>query len=151
MPLRTISALLGASDELKTLSAGARRLRALQQLYAGLAPPDLAGSSRVKAFKAGTLVLAADNAAAAAKLRQMTGGLREAIGRSAPDVVALRVEVQVGGALHERVPPSQKVPLSPEAVGKFAELSQRMPDGGLKNALRKLVKHHSAARKSVKR
>jgi hypothetical protein len=142
MGLQRIDALLG-TGELRTLAAGARRIRVLDRAYRVAAPAELAAGSHVKTCKAGALVVVADNAAVAAKLRQMTGRLLAAIRQSAPEVEAIRIEVDVGGAGHEDRPAPAKAALGQEAVRNFAELAQRVPEGGLKNALADLVKHHS--------
>jgi hypothetical protein len=147
MGLQKYDSLLGA-DELRALAAGARRIHALERLYRAAAPRELAAASRVKTCKAGTLLVVADNAAVAAKLRQMTGRLLETIGKSAAEIQAIRIEVQVGGAGHEAMPGSGKTGLSRDAVGQFEALAQRVPEGRLKRALTDLVKHHSVRKKS---
>lgn len=142
MPLRKLGAFLGASDELKTLSARTRRLRELQTLYLRSAPRELASASRVKNYRTGTLVVSADNPAVAAKLKQLTPTLLAALRETESEITSVRIEVQVGGAARERRPQPQKTPLTAEAVQGFAELSKRVPDGPLKSALANLVRHH---------
>lgn len=142
MPLHTIGKLLGASDELKALSARARRLGELQMLYSRSAPRELAAASRVKSYRAGTLVVSADNAAVAAKLRHLAPRLLTWIKNTDQEVTGIRIEVQVGGAAHERVPRSKKILLTPDAIEKFEELSKRVPNGDLKSAIANLVRHH---------
>ena len=142
MPLHKIGDLLGASDELKALSARTRRLRELQTLYLRSAPRELAMSSRVKNYRAGTLFIAADNAAVAAKLRQLAPTLLASIRETEAEITALRIEVQVGGAARERVRESRKTALTSDAVEKIQELSKRVGDAGLKSALARLARHH---------
>jgi hypothetical protein len=149
MGLQRMDALLG-DGELRSLAIGARRIRVLQRLYRAAAPPELAAGSRVKACKAGTLVVVADNAAVAAKLRQMTARLLAAIGKSAADVEAIRIEVHVSGAAGDSAPASTKAALGDDAVGQFAALAQRVPEGNLKKALANLVKHHSVRKKALR-
>ena len=146
MPLHTIGKLLGATDELKALSARMQRLRELQKLYAGSAPRELAGASRVKNYRTGTLFVSADNAAVAAKLKQLAPTLLALIRKTEAEVTGLRIEVQVSGALHERVAKSRKKPLSPDAIHKFDELANRVEDGGLKTAIARLVQRHKRAK-----
>src|SRR5688572_25018231 len=134
MPLHKIGDLLGASDELKALSARTRRLRELQTLYLRSAPRELAMSSRVKNYRTGTLFIGADNAAVAAKLRQLAPTLLASIRETEAEITALRIEVQVGGAARERVQESRKTALPSDAVEKFQELSKRVGDPGLKSA-----------------
>jgi hypothetical protein len=146
MGLQKLDSLLGA-DELRTLAAGAKRIRALEHLYRTAAPRELAAASRVKNCKAGTLVVVADSAAVAAKLRQMTGRLLAAIRKSAAEIEAIRIEVRVDGAAYEGRPDSGKAVLSRDAVSKFAALAKRAPEGSLKTALADLVKHHTSRKK----
>ena len=146
MPLHTIGNLLGAADELKALAAKTRRLRELQKLYCGSAPRELASSSRVKNLRAGTLFIAADNAAVAAKLRQLAPTLLVSLRESEAEITGIRIEVQVSGRLQERVPQSRKTPLTPDAIQEFDALAKRIPDGNLKAALARLVRHHRKSR-----
>jgi hypothetical protein len=149
MGLQKIESLLGAG-ELRTLSAGARRIRALDKAWQAAAPPELGASSRVRTCKAGTLVIVADNAAVAAKLRQMTGRLLAAIRKSTDGVEAIRIEVGIDASGHTSTPSPDKAALGDEAVDKFATLARRVRDGSLKNALDRLVKRHSASSKARK-
>lgn len=142
MPLQKIDALLGASDELKTLSARTRRLRDLQTLYFRSAPRELAMSSRVKNCRAGTLVVTADNAAVAAKLKQLAPTLLASIHETEAEITALRIEVQVGGFARERAAARTEKTLDSKALHEFAGLSERLKDGALKSALKNLVRRH---------
>ena len=146
MPLHTIGKLLGATEELKALSARMRRLRELQTLYLRSAPRELASASRVKNLRAGTLLISAENAAVAAKLKQLAPTLLALIRKTEAEVTGLRIEVQVSGAVHERVVKSRKKPLSLDAIQKFDELASRVEDRGLKTAIAKLVQRHKRAK-----
>ena len=142
MGLRKIDSLLGAG-EFRTLSAGARQIRELERAWQAAAPPALGAASHVRTCKAGTLVIVADNAAVAAKLRQMTGRLLAAVRTSAPRVDAMRIEVGVDATAHASSAPSNKAVLGRAAVEQFAELARRVPEGSLKDALDQLVKRRS--------
>jgi hypothetical protein len=146
MALQRMESLLGC-DELQPLASAARRIRRLNRLYRAAAPRELAAASGVKTCKAGTLVVIADNAAVAAKLRQMTAGLLAEIRKSAADVSAVRIEVGVGAGTGGSTAPPAKALLSRDTVTKFAELGKRLPAGGLKTAIGDLVKHHSPRKK----
>jgi len=139
MPLRTIGKLLAAT-ELKALAAKTRRLRELQTLYFGSAPRELACLSRVKNLQAGTLLISADNAAVAAKLRQLAPTLLASLRKSEAEVTGIRIEVQVSGARAERRERPRPKALSIDAVEKFDELAKSMEDGTLKLALQGLVR-----------
>ena len=97
MPLRDIRNLLGASSELAALREKTQRLQALQRAYVDCTPVELAEltkASRVGYFKAGTLVLLADNTAVAAKLRQLLPRLLPIFRKLEAEVTGIRVDVQ---------------------------------------------------------
>lgn len=146
MPLRKIGSLLGTSDTLKALSARTRRLQELQTLYIGSAPRELAGSSRVKDCRTGTLLVSADNAAVAAKLKQLAPSILASIRKTEGEITGIRIEVQVTGAAFERRRKSQKIALSPDALEKMDGLAKRVEDEGLRNALTRLVRRHSRSK-----
>ena len=146
MPLHAIGKLLVATDELKALSARMRRLLELQTLYVRSAPRELANASRVKNLRTGTLLVSADNAAVAAKLKQLAPTLLASIRKTEAEITGLRIEVQVSGAAHERRYKSKKKPLSPDAIQKFDELAKQVDDGDLKTALANLVRRHQRAK-----
>jgi hypothetical protein len=142
MPNRTIGDLLAATEELRTLTGRTRRLRELQKLYLGSAPRELAGSSRVKSYKAGVLCVTADNGVAATKLKQLLPSLLAAMRRHAADIAEIRIEVQVRGI---GTPPQRReakktLPLA--ALTAFEALADRMTEKPLKLALANLVRRH---------
>ncbi|MEA3155872.1 MAG: hypothetical protein QOK44_3461 [Betaproteobacteria bacterium] len=141
MPLHTIGKLLSATDELKALQARTRQLLELQTLYLGSAPRELASSSRVKGYRAGTLFVSADNAAIAAKLKQLAPRLLASVQKFEMQVTSIRIEVQVTGS--QRTYKSIKTSLTPEAVEEFDALSKRVTNLDLKSALSNLVNRHS--------
>ena len=147
MPAHRIGNLLASSGELQALSRQARRLAELQQVLFEAVPPALSKAARVKNCRGGTLVLLADNAAVAAKLRQLVPRLLLHLQIRAVEVTVIRVEVQVkapqigaGNDLTKRVLPT-------DAVKDFGKLSDALPPSPLKSALTRLV----ARRRSIKR
>ena len=138
MPPHTIGELLVATDELKALSARTRRLRELQTLYFRSAPRELAGSSRVKSYKAGVLCVTADNGAIAAKLKQLAPTLLASIRKNDAEITGIRIEVQVGKVL-KRQPVREHKPLPDQALEKFDTLARQVRPGPLKLALANLV------------
>jgi hypothetical protein len=140
MPLHTISNLLSATEELKALQARTRRLLELQTLYFRSAPRELATSSRVKSYRAGTLFVFADNSAVAAKLKQLAPRLLASIQKNEAEVTALHIGVQVRDA--QRTYKSLKTVLPPQAIEEFDALATRITDTELKLALANLVSRH---------
>jgi hypothetical protein len=97
MPLRDIRNLLGASSELAALREKTQRLLALQRAYVDCTPVELADitkASRVGYLKAGTLYLLADNAAVAAKLRQLLPRLLPIFRKLEGEITGIHVDVQ---------------------------------------------------------
>jgi hypothetical protein len=146
MPAQKIGRLLAASSELQALSAKARRLMELQQMYIAVAPEPLVKASRVKNFRAGTLFLVADNTAIAAKLRQLAPSLLINFQKQEPQITGLRVEVQVSELADKPDKSPTKYGLPIEVIDDFKKLSERVNDPALKSALARLVRRHSRPR-----
>ena len=143
MPVVKIGKLLAEAEELKAVSARTRRLRELQKLYSESAPGELAKASRVKGYRDGILLVAAENAATAAKLRQMVPTLLTRISKSEPEVNGIRIGVQVGGRAQAARTQQQKNVLTTDALKKFDALAKRVGDEDLRSALARLVRHHT--------
>jgi hypothetical protein len=144
---RKIGALLGA-PELSTLSRKARRLATLQQLFLDCAPPALTRASRVAQYQTGTLFLAADNAAVAAKLRQLAPSLLSNIRKREPEITGIKIAVQVkeitSQAQRARPPGHAGI----ENLHAFRALADALPESGLKSAVRALVRRHERTKRS---
>lgn len=135
MPAQHIATLLAASGEFQRIAREARRLAELQQVFLDAAPPEFARVCRVKSCRAGTLVLWADNAAIATKLRQIAPRLLTAFKKQVAEINGVRVEVQVkigpGGARNR----ASRRTLPVEIIEQFSELAERTADPGLRSAL----------------
>lgn len=141
MPAQKIGSWL-ASGELGALSGKAQRLAELQQIFFDSAPPSLAQASRVKNYRAGTLFLSADNAAVAAKLKQLAPRLLVNIQIRVPEITGIRVEVQVRAPPSERQARIKNSSLSADTIEIFRKLSEAIPESTLKAALNNLVRRH---------
>ena len=135
MPTRKLSALLLDTEGLSVLTRASQRIAALQRLYVICAPPDLAQASRVVSDRNGMLVIAADNGAIAAKLKQLTPRLLKNLQKRAVEVTGIRVEVQVGRDHTDWVAKTEKSPLPVDLIDNFEDLSRRVKDPGLRAAL----------------
>ena len=133
--MKPLGKLLDASDELKALRASTRRLATLQALYAKAAPAELAAATHVKDLRAGTLLIGADNAAVASKLRQVAPRLVGALGALEPSITALKVELTLSRTWRRAERPSSKAALDATALARFEEVSRRLPESGLKRAV----------------
>jgi hypothetical protein len=93
-------------------------------------------------LKDGTLYLSAENAAIAAKLRQLVPRLLIAIRERVPEVTVIRVEAQVAAGTDELRKSAKKQPLTLETIDNFEKAAAAMPDSEVKSALAALAQHH---------
>jgi len=139
MPAHKIDFYLNSSSSLRSLAHEARRIAQLQQVFLKNAPQPLTQACCVKQLRAGTLVLLAENAAIAAKLKQLAPRLLTAYEKQGVEVTSIRVEVQVKeaapAAAAKRVPKQ----LSPESIENLEKLAAGLEDSPLKQALTNLA------------
>ena len=90
-----LSSYLKASPELDLLSLKVGQLCILQKQYAQLVPAPLGLSSRVLQLNHNLLTLSANNAAIAAKLRQLAPELVELFKKNSYDIDDIRIKVRV--------------------------------------------------------
>jgi predicted nucleic acid-binding Zn ribbon protein len=141
MPAHRLSTWL-ANSTLGPLCHASRHTRELQRIFSDSAPRPLAQATRVRMLKDGTLYLSAENAAIAAKLRQLAPRLLITIRERVPEVTVIRVEAQVatGGSALSSHP--KKKPLTIETIGNFEKAAAAMPESGLRSALAALARRH---------
>jgi len=139
VPVQKIGDVIASSGDLKALARQAQRLRDLQQFLLEATPSALARASRVANLKAGTLVVLADNAAVAAKLRQLAPRLLLHFKEREKEVTGIRVEVQVKPHKIKAEDDFTKRPLPPDAIKDFVALSDALPASPLKSALARLI------------
>lgn len=135
MPTRKLSALLSNTAGLSALTRASQRITALQRLYAVCAPPDLTQASRVIHEHGGMLVIAADNGAIAAKLRQMTPRLLKNLQKQTAEITGIRVQIQVNKAYSRPAGGTRKPVLPVDLIESFDRLSNQVKDPGLRSAL----------------
>jgi len=139
VPVQKIGDVIATSGHLDAIARQAQRLRDLQQLLFASIPPALAAASRVGNLNSGTLIVLADNAAVAAKLRQLAPRLLLHLRNSPFEVTGIRVEVQVNPHKIKAEDEFTKRPLPPDAIQEFAKLSDALPPSALRSALARLV------------
>jgi len=129
---------LDASPELHRLTYKAEQQLALQRCYEQVAPPALARASHVVYLEQNILLLAADNGAVAAKLRQLAPELARLFKDKGHEVTGIQVRVQV------TFPPTKRntLPTSLSDTGRqtLNDLAGKLPDSPLKSALRRLAR-----------
>lgn len=146
MPVQKIGDVIANSGDLRSLAQHARRLEDLQHLLFAAVPPALAAASRVSNYKSGLLVISADNAAVAAKLRQLAPRLLSHLGKTEIQVTGIRVDVQVKA---HKIKDEDEVTgrvLPPDAIQKFSGLAERLPPSPLKSAVMKLARRGASRR-----
>jgi hypothetical protein len=144
MPTRKLSALIGNTSGLSALNRTLQHIAALQRLYEVCAPPDMASVSRVVGDRDGTLIIAANNGAIAAKLRQLTPRLLKNLQKQRAQVTGIQIQVQVLQPAQSPPPRSEKLTLSIDSIEYFEKMSRRVNDPGLRAALTRFAARQRA-------
>ena len=133
----SIGSLLASLRDLQAIYVRAKRLAALQQIYAGALPGGLSRSSRVAFERSGTVVVFADNGPVAAKLRHLAPRIVSEIVKIDPEVTAIRVEVQVTqGEIRRESRPHR---IGSRGLLSLKALHDALPETALRAALGRLV------------
>src|SRR4051812_31559647 len=135
MSARKINFYLETSDRLRSLSHAARRNAELDQVLVNTAPRELTQACRVKQLRDGTLTLLADNAAIAAKLKQLAARLLVSYQKQRSEITSIHIEVQVSEAIPASPTRRQKQRLSLESIHHLEALAGQLEDSTLKQAL----------------
>ena|SRR5688572_9187785 len=137
MTAHKIGEILAVTGQLKALSRAAQRLAELERLLLSAAPRALSEATRIKSFRAGTLVVSADNAAVASKLKLLAPQLLIQIRDREPEVTGIRVEVQPApGAIPGK---TAKRAIGGATIAEFQSLAAGLADSPLKSAVERLV------------
>ena len=147
MPVQKIGDVIAHSGNLAALARHARRLSDLEQLLLEAAPSALAAASRVTDLKAGTLVVLADNAAVAAKLRQLAPRPLKQLQKQQNEVTGIRVDVQVKTHKIKAEHDITGRPLPAEAIKDLGGLAEALPPSPLKSALVRLLARRDAPKR----
>lgn len=139
MPAHKLDFYLNASDSLRSLTRAAQRNAELHRVLLNSAPPALTQHCRVKQFRDGTLTLLAENAAIAAKLKQLAARLLTAYQKQRWQVTAIRIEVQVREPSPGPAPKPDSRRLSVETIKNLEQLAGRIDDAALKEALTRMA------------
>lgn len=131
------NSLLRGSQALRPLLAQTQVLANLQGHFASVAPPYLAQTCQVLGLRHGTLTIAAANASAAAKLRQLAPELAARLQNRGCEVSGIRVKVQVTHVEHPRAGPARK--LGETARSALHDFSKSLDDSPLRKALERLA------------
>jgi hypothetical protein len=128
------------SPGLRSLASQARHLAELQQKLLTTVPQPLAQTCCVKQLRAGTLILLAENAAIATKLKQLAPRLLTAYQKQGNEVTSIRIEVQVKDGRQGSQIKDNPRKLSIESIAILENFLNDLPDSPLKQALTNLAK-----------
>ncbi|MBI2289185.1 MAG: DUF721 domain-containing protein [Betaproteobacteria bacterium] len=146
MPAHKIDFYLNSSNSLRQLADEARRIAELQQVFLNVAPQPLTLTCSVRQLRAGTLVLLAENAAIAAKVKQLFPRLLTYYQKLGWQITSIRVEVQVMETVQQPAAGRARTRLSIETIENLERLAAGLEDSPLKQALAKLVAHQRGKR-----
>lgn len=135
-PLRRF---VDAGSTLDNLREHAQRLIGLQQHVDAALPAALAAACHVANMRDGTLLIHADNGAVAAKLRQATPRLAEALGAQGVPLAGIKIAIRPIHAAPPERPPTRRA-VSSHAQQDMQSLANRLPpDDPLRMALERFV------------
>jgi hypothetical protein len=129
---------LAEDRALALLLPEARRLVELNRLFARVAPPGLAHACRVAALRGETALIHCGHGAAAARLRSQAKTLARALSAEGRAVTEIEVKVRADWAVPER---PAKQGMGQPALAAWQALDGRLPPGGLKAAVQRLLRH----------
>ena len=144
MAAHRIGEILAATGELKTLSRSAQRQAELARLLVEATPRALSEATQVKGLRAGTLVISADNAAVAAKLKQLVPRLLIHFSKRVPEITGIRVEVQPEPGAASAPAQSAKCGPGQAALADLQKLADGLADSPLKLSLHRLVRRRKS-------
>lgn len=140
MQARSLEDCLTADSAMARLAGHAARLLHLQRIFEAAVPRTLLRSTRVANLKLGKLVLHADNAAAAAKIRQIVPTLVNVFRDKAAEVTGIEIKVQPRPAPSR--PPAaamRDLPGTQAKQGLTSLAGKLPPDSPLREALQRLL------------
>ncbi|MEO8157227.1 MAG: DciA family protein [Betaproteobacteria bacterium] len=136
---KRVGLLLDSLPELQALRGELRQLADLQSTLADALPENLAACTNVALVKAGELVLVSENAAVAAKLRQMAPRILIVLQDRGFKINGIRLKVQV--SVRDNPLPQKQISLGSEARSAIDSLSERLSPSPLQEALKRLGNH----------
>jgi hypothetical protein len=134
-----LNSFFSSNQELRQISGKVRQLRAFQAHYEHIAPPSLLRSSHVAQIDDKVLILAANNSAVAAKLRQLIPELISQLALHGCEVTGIQVRVQVTQSPTTHI--AQPSVLSEQGKQQLSNLAASLSDSPLKSALERLAKY----------
>ncbi|MBU6493464.1 MAG: DUF721 domain-containing protein [Burkholderiales bacterium] len=139
---RPLSDLLYQTEAAGSLMATARQLGQLERDLHRLLPAALAANVTVVPPREGTLVLLVAHNALAARLRQQAPSLLDRLRQKGWQLEAVRIRVSLK-KIEEPARHAKEAHLSRQGLSSLRELRDGLPASPLRDALDRLVAHHS--------
>ena len=139
MTARRINFFLKTSERLRSLTQEVERNADLHRVLLDFAPSELTRACWVKQLRDGILTVSAENAAIAAKLKQLTARLLTAYQNQRFEVTLIRIEVQVRKSEAALPAKREARQLSTETIRSLDRLANDLEDSPLKQALTTLA------------
>lgn len=134
-----VRALLGQDRALAVLLPEAARLRGLNAQLGRVLPRAVAASCQVVLVRDGEALILCGNGASAARVRSQAGALVRALAGTDAPVDRIKVQVRADWA---RPDPPAKPGLDRRALATWRAFEAALPEGDLKAAVERLVRHH---------
>jgi Dna[CI] antecedent, DciA len=147
--VRSLNTFIQAEPALKPLMRRLSELSVVQQLYGQTVPPSLAKLGQVGSFHDGTLIIVAENGAAAAKLKQVLPEVTQKLSQRLNQVLDVRVSVQVESLGGQTEPRKRQKPfLSPLAIQSLSKLADDLQPSPLKEEVALLIARQMRTKRS---
>jgi len=137
MHAKTLGAVLDGTSGINSLIPQAKRLLELRHVLSEALPAGLAQYCAVANWRAGRLVIFAENSAIAAKLKLLRPALHDHYLKRGIEVTVIDIRVQP--AQPAGPPPGKMAKLSAAAVDSLSRLAAQLPDSELKTTIRELA------------
>jgi hypothetical protein len=134
-----VRGLIAQDRTLAMLVPEAERLRTLNQRFGKAVAPAVARVCRIVALQGTTALVHCGNGAAAARLRSQATTVARALATAEQPVETLKIKLRADWNLPAR---PEKAGMGTQAVTAWAELESQLPEGGLKEAVDRLLHHH---------
>jgi hypothetical protein len=123
-------ALLERSDAAAHILAHVRRLMRLGACFSAIVPPGLAAQARVVNYRSGTVIIHANNGAAAAKLRQLSLRVKEHFLKNGVECNQIELKVQPAQpeVTRHNTSTSTPKPISRKSLATLARYTATLPE-----------------------
>ncbi len=144
MSVRPLTTFIQAEPALKPLLRQLSELNYVQRLYSQAVSPSLAKLGKVGSFRDGTLIIFAENGAAAAKLKQLLPQVTQKISQQLQQPIEVRVNVEVD-PLGQKSEPNRRHnrSMSRKAIESLSKLADDLPPSPLKEEVEVLITRQS--------